>query len=273
MALKKLMITFATRFKDYQKNHAEKGCQAKGNGKRVLLSGFGLFSGAPYNISGATVASMASETFWPSEVDLENLPKLKSRQAQSGKLTAKDFGVKIENRSLILNGQNYDVCFLVLDVQWDLASAIILDQAAKFQPQLILMSGRGGSSVSLEAGALNTATLYAGFDSEGNSVESNRPMTNGEAVLSNYPVGAELVLTWKTSLVESAIKKGVKKLGYRVETQTKGRADNDYICNNVSFVLAQIKTPFVFFPGFTVMLIVMELIRFVALVKNIILQS
>ena len=49
-----------------------RGCRAEGNGKRVILSGFGLFRGVSYNISGAVVASMADAAFWPAEWSVQS---------------------------------------------------------------------------------------------------------------------------------------------------------------------------------------------------------
>ncbi|MFA6237517.1 MAG: hypothetical protein WC635_09345 [Bacteriovorax sp.] len=233
-------------FETYKKAFAGKGCKAQGTGHRVILTGFGLFSGVKYNISGAVVSSMASTHVWPARVNLENMPKSTPEKVSSGQLDGVGPGVRIVNRSLRMNNQNFEVCFITVDVKWDFAAAVFIAEASKFKPELILMSGRGGGNVSLESGAINTATSYAGFDSNGvpldptsvSAGKENKPLNDGEVILKNYPVDHTLPLTWNTAKAGNAIETIVGSLGFSVNLPETARTDNNYICNNVSFVLA-----------------------------------
>lgn len=236
-------ISVAKNYQNYKKHFEQIGCRASGDGHRILLTGFGLFSGVNYNISGAVVSSMASSKFWPEVIDLENTNPTSST-AQNGILSAKGPGVTIVNRSLTINHKKFEICFVTVNVNWDFAAAVFIDQATQFQPELILMTGRGGSSVSLESGAINNATRYSGFDAAGkilderNPETENQPVQDGVVVLSEYSQNTVLPLSWNTFLANQAIESKVKTLGYGIEQPVDARSENNYICNNVSFVLA-----------------------------------
>lgn len=233
----------AKNYQFYKKQFEQKGCLAKGSGHRILLTGFGLFSGVNYNISSAVVSSMASSNFWPAETDLENTSPISSK-AHNGLLSSRGPGVTIVNRSLTINDKKFEICFVTVNVNWDFAAAVFIDQATQFKPELILMTGRGGSSVSLESGAINNATRFSGFDAAGkilderNPKTENQPVLDGGVVLSDYSENAILPLSWNTFLVNQSITSSVTNLGYGIEQPTDARSENNYICNNVSFVLA-----------------------------------
>jgi pyrrolidone-carboxylate peptidase len=231
-------LIVAKRFEAYKKAYEFKGCKAQGAGHRILLTGFGLFVGVNYNISGAVVSSMASLNFWPAIVDLDNLPTPLKPVAENGVLRASDLGVKIINRSVILNNQNFEICFVTADVKWDLTAAIFIDQATKFKPELILMTGRGADNVSMESAAINNAGQFPGYDEEGIPLNENQPVRKNESILSDYPFNASLPLTWLPREASNEIDSQISELGYKVELPEQARKENNYICNNVSFVLA-----------------------------------
>ncbi len=232
-------LNVARDFEAYKKESVNIGCKAQGSGHRVILTGFGLFSGVNYNISGAVVSSMADLEFFPAEINLNHPLKPNNTLAHDGILNQDKLGVKIYNRSLKINDDNFEVCFIVANVNWDFAAAVFLDQAGSFKPELVLMTGRGSFSVSLEAGALNYAYQSAGYSAQGVDLGSlNRPRTSKEKVLKDYPLNKILPLTWNTLAAKNRIEELVRELGFEVEEQTTARPENDYICNNVSFVLA-----------------------------------
>ncbi len=232
-------LSVARDFEAFKKEADKIGCKAQGSGHRVILTGFGLFSGVNYNISGAVVSSMADPEFFPSEIDLNHALKPNNTPPHDGILNQDKLGVKIVNRSLKINDENLEVCFIVANVNWDFAAAVFLDQAGRFKPELVLMTGRGSFSVSLEAGALNHADQSAGYSAQGVDLGSlNRPRTAKEKVLKDYALNKILPLTWNTLAVKNSIEAQVRELGFEVERQTTARPENDYICNNVSFILA-----------------------------------
>lgn len=227
-------LLVAERFAAYKAAHPEGLCRPMGGGRRVIVTGFGLFSGVPYNISGAVVRSMADPSFWPAEVRLD--------EASPGAAppTAAAQGPAGYNRRLVIDGESFDVCFLTLDVIWDLAGAIVIDEAARFKPEAILMTGRGSSDASFEAGSINAASGLSGFDSDGRSLEDNRPRS--QWLLQDYPVQHALPMTWNAAELAEANRGDIRSLGYRATGQTAARRDNDYLCNNISFVVAHAMT-------------------------------
>ena len=231
----------AKEFSDYKRAFSKNnGCKSapESTVHRVIVTGFGLFSGVNYNISGAVISSMADASFYPSIIDPAKLPDYQNQIAHDGIIKSHSAGVTIANRSMQINGKLFDVCFITANVEWDFASAVFLDQATQFKPELILMTGRGTSEVSLEVGALNNATQSTGFDPNGKPETNNRPVSDGAAVLEEYPIDSTLALTWSAEAVNSAIRPLVDNLGYQVIVQNEARSENNYICNNVSFVVA-----------------------------------
>ncbi|MBI3507665.1 MAG: hypothetical protein HY059_22755 [Proteobacteria bacterium] len=225
----------ARRFETYRWTHPRGDCRAAGAGRRVLVTGFGPFSGAPYNVSGTVARSMADPAFWPDRVDLDRPAAAPSAAPTPGALSASDNGGLAASRTLVIDGQAYDVCFLTLDVLWDLAGAILIHEAAHFKPELILMTGRGNRVASFEAGALNKADRLNGYDSAG------RPMGRGNLpqsdwLLEDYPVGHALAMTWDPAAAAEASRGEIAALGYLAEAQTGPRFSNDYLCNNLSFL-------------------------------------
>ena len=222
----------------YKKNMNGKGCQTSGPGHRVILTGFGLFSGVNYNISGAVISSLGDSEFFPDTIDLSQHLPTPAAAAQDGILRNSLYGVKITNRELKINDKLFEVCFITVNVQWDLAAAFFINEATNFKPELIVMSGRGGRGVSIEVGALNNATQSSGFDSFGNPLSNNKPIMDQSVLLNDYEVNTILPLTWDTQKIADNISTMVADLGEDLFVQKSARFDNNYICNNVSFVLA-----------------------------------
>ncbi len=224
------------------------GCgvpNAESTDKRVIVTGFGLFSGADYNISGKVVESMATG-FWSADVTgtTSAAPAEASIEPSDGGIAASEAGGQTRRRKIRVDGKTYDVCFIVLDVKWDLASAIIVHEMDRFKPAMVLMSGRGGeeSTLVFEGGALNSASTYNGFASGGEALgTANAPVAAGERILPDkLPANGKpdhVAMTWDNATLATVAEKAVKSVGYTVEREPAGRLDNNYICNNVSYVV------------------------------------
>lgn len=220
-------------FKKYKEKNPFGQCKGSSN-KRVILTGFGLFSGVDYNISGTVMRSMANPQFFPSFIDTSQA-LMTNVNPTNGLVNSADKGAWGANRTLTIDGEKFDVCFLVLDVIWDLAAAIILYESNLFKPELVLMSGRGADQAIFEFGALNQAVMAGGFSSNGAPLANNIPQKPW--VLKNYEVGFELPMKWDNQFLASSVKNIISSLGYSVSAPDSARDENDYICNNVSFAV------------------------------------
>ena len=225
----------AKAFDAYRQLHPDGACAARGSGKRVIVAGYGLFSGVPYNISGSVVRSMADPAFWPDQIVLGEAGLAGRGSPRSGLVSASDAGAVAFNRSLDIDGERYEACFLVLDVIWDLAGAILIHEESRFKPQFILMTGRGGSQASFEAGAINRASPYPGYDADGRPLGSiNTPQS--EWLLPDSPTDSVLPMTWNSRALAAAAEFETELLGYSAVGQPAARPDNNYLCNDISFV-------------------------------------
>jgi len=229
-------------FSSYQRQGRH--CEDVGShGRRILISGFGRFSGAAFNISGAVIRSMADPGFWPSEFDSRSTTAAAGAAPQAGHLSAHDHGGWTAQRTLTIDGEIFEVCFVLVDVLWDLSAAIILHEAERFRPDLILMTGRGAQSHSatIEAGALNVASAQAGFAADGQVLANNSPLSRW--VLPIPETGEtpppEIAMTWDGAALADGLSPLMAAMpgGFQVTAAHAARPENTYICNNVSYVV------------------------------------
>jgi hypothetical protein len=185
-------------------------------GRRVLVSGFGLFKGVSFNISGLVASALAS-------------PDL---AAADGTVREDDHGAWVRERRLDVHGVDTELCLVTLDVLWDLAAAILVHEMRRWQPELVVMLGRGHGQAIFETGALNAARAMAGFAADGASVETNRPLT---PQLTPGDPGASLAMTWNAGAAHAAVSGRIAALGFETVVAAGARPANDYICNNVSY--------------------------------------
>lgn len=204
--------------------------------RKVMITGFGLFSGIDYNISGVVVESLADVRFWPQTTKLEALETPPASVIAAGKLTASDGGAKAWQRRLVIDGETYEVGILLLDVLWDQAAAITLYEARAFQPDLIVMTGRGGAKAVFEAGALNRAVSAPGFRADGAREETNLPKHVHVFDPEADGVETEIAMPWDNKRLAKLAKPIVDSIGrgYEVFAPQAARKDNTYICNNIS---------------------------------------
>ncbi len=206
-----------------------KGCLPSGGSeRRILLQGFGPFQGVSRNLSGAVVASLSG---------LSDLPQT----AHGGWATT---------RKLVVEGETIEFCFVYVDVVWDLAGAILLTEIERFNPQVVMMSGIGNATAIVEAGAQNSATSLSGFDAEGNPLrDTNTPWCKDKPCgLSAHTfvldpdakgVTPKVPHSWDNQKVADALLDSVRRFApdITIETPKEARGGNDYLCNNVSYVV------------------------------------
>lgn len=241
--------------KEAVENHKLNGqrhCTYTPNYKRVIVTGFGLF-GSPFNISGIVAMSMAKPEFFPDNIILaqtawqdESLAKnLQNNWSHNENFT--ENGVFLSQRLLTIDHEPYAVCFLLLDVKWDQAAAIILHEARNFRPDLILMSGVSSSEQNkliFESSAFNNARQLSGFHSNGSSDERNQPLHNDSKVIPDLALNEIIPLTWNALGLAKANAPFVEEIN---SGNTQGplygttvgfaRGSNNYVCNNVSIAV------------------------------------
>lgn len=238
-------------FHAYQAKPTEQHCHAQGDGKHVIVTGFGLFSGASYNISGVVVESMSDPRIWSGRVvnnvslPVEGEPTV---TPADGVLERGQYGGRVVNREISVDGRAFQVCFIHVDVRWDIAGAIIAHEMNVFKPEMVIMSGRGGKSrgLFLEGGAINNALLGSGYAGDGRELgEANIPVNAtpylDAPILADKPSGdattADKVrMTWDNRMLGNLMADIVQPLDWLVTSVPDARADNDYICNNVSYI-------------------------------------
>jgi pyrrolidone-carboxylate peptidase len=210
------------------------GCQAVNNGPRVILTGFGLFAGFAYNISGVVIENLASEEFWPTDAEHAAVPASRAG-FKNGVLSAADHGARVFNRSFRMGEQEVSACLILTDVLWDFAGAVIVREIERFQPQVVIMSGAGDGS--LEAGAVNDALSAPGFTSDGKENSFNTPQAR--RILPDEPLDSSIAMTWDAEKLGSMVSPLVSELGFSLSIPRQARPSNDYICNNVSYLVLQ----------------------------------
>ena len=219
-------------------------CEAREGRKRALITGFGLF-GSPHNISGIVAMSMVKPGFFPAQVELNEPPQVAVDQVWGHKEAVTRNGGSVSQRTLTIDGEAYDICALYLDVQWDLAAAIILYEATLFKPDLVIMSGMNGGEARttlFESGAINKAKQNAGFGPTGAQTPNNLPVDHNTPVLPYMPVGQTVALTWDAFALVNANRSLIESISplhnYTVDVGY-ARASNNYICNNVSLAVSE----------------------------------
>lgn len=215
-------------FNAYRRSHPGGACPAGGGGTRLLLTGFGPFDGLSYNVSGAAVRSMADPAFWPENAPLDSVAPAPDARPDDAAPSSEE-GAEAFERSLVIDGRRYDVCFLLLDVAWDSSGAIVAYEESKFRPALVLMTGVGSKVARVESSAYNTADA-ADADNAG-----AKPVST--AILPSLPEGQEVPMTWDAGRLAAVVRPDVEALGWRVEAMPRGwPKGEDFICNNVSLV-------------------------------------
>ena len=126
-------------------------------------------------------------------------------------------------------------CLVLLDVEWDISSSIIANEMNRFQPDVVIMSGLGGSDLAeIESAAVNRVQKSSGFQSDGNPDLDDIP--TGARIDSNASEGTILSMTWDQSKLAESIRPLLQAMNYDLSTPTGPAAHNQYVCNDVSYV-------------------------------------
>ncbi|MCX5792847.1 MAG: hypothetical protein NTY45_11640 [Elusimicrobia bacterium] len=223
-------------FTAYKTANPSGACSALGAGKRVIVTGYGLFAGRNYNISGEVVSAMADNDFWPGQYKHFQTARAAKKYVYSPRMNPQAFsnGAIVSTRKMVLNGEDYNVCFMVLDVTWDLAAGILIYETSRFKPEMIMMTGGGAPQATFEGAAVNSASNGEGYKSNGEKNYGNRPESNW--LLEDYPAGKEIKTTWNGAALAAATAKTVSYLGYTVSGPAAQSPNNDYLCNNITFL-------------------------------------
>ncbi len=218
-------------FKNYQAAPAV--CDPAAPGKRVLLTGFGLFQGASFNPAGAIAANVADPAVWPASLTANQLIKvLPGAKLQTGKYLTSN-GAQAFTRTLEVDGTKLNVCVLVLDVMWDVAGAIVVYEMDRFQPQAVLMLGAGPWAI-LEGGARNQTSMTRGYRPDGTASASSVPQSAYS--LPDEPSTAELSMRWDNHALEASIAPLMAATIIYPDFPLAWRPGNDYLCNQVSYL-------------------------------------
>lgn len=212
---------------------SDKGCSPVNNGRRVILTGFGLWSNASINYSGFVLDNLTSLEFWPATNHAPASQFPPNYRFKTGVLK-KSEDVRIINRPFQLDsGQNISACIIITDVLWDFAGAIIANEMTRFQPDAVIMTGVS-SEAYLEAGALKIAEFVSGYYPDGTPDLNNIP--DNRWILQNPSSPLTLPMTWDNRKLSRLIRPLLAKMGVRLSVPEAARSNNYYICNNTSYL-------------------------------------
>ncbi len=227
-------------FEAYKKS--SKHCTPGPTDSRAIVTGFGLF-GHGDNISGVNALNMSRESFWPKKIKLADWKNLITAEPVhlSDELKTEN-GVWIKQRTLEIDQRKIEVCFLYLDVQWDLAASIILYESSLFKPDVVIMGGMNGAEETVtywETQAINSARVYEGFTSDGQKDLGNIPKDKESKILENHPFEKIVDLTWNGPNLASATAPIIKSISTEYDSLSRPmKLRNNYICNNVSYAVS-----------------------------------
>jgi len=196
-------------------------------GTKILLTGFGLFSGIDSNISSAVVKGAAA--LLPATLPDSTAPA--TADVLPAGVVSSSVGVDSVQRVFTIGDRSVTVCFLSLDVQWDFAAAVVVTEVQNFSPDNVFMFGQGDTRVIVESGVQNRDVSYSGFNSDGSFDEANSPVS--PTLFDSLP--ASLRLSVDQARVGAAIAPAVAALGVSLFLPSDFRPSNDYICNNIGY--------------------------------------
>lgn len=218
------------KFSQYQKTRRLPDFES--SGQNIILTGFGLFAGVEYNVSGALAESLG-----------HSLDTNESVTLKKGVLSDTDCGVRVIDRKIRLGGIKYNLRILLLDVMWDFSGAVLSFEMQQLNPKAVLMMGRGNDSrVILEAGALNETSNHAGYCADGAISSVNTPIK--KLMFPECPL--KLEMTCENKKVAKAFSDTGVQGEFSVSAPHSAREENTYICNNISYIalLTALNLPF-----------------------------
>jgi hypothetical protein len=200
--------------------------------KRVLVTGFGRFQSNQSNASGLAVAEMAPGLDYP----LTLAPAAGEVDDPASQTAA------TRNRIKLADGQEIDVCAMVLPVFWDLSAVLVLRELAAFKPDLVILNGIAGprQPLWLELGARNRANGHI----DGSNLLGSLP---DAPLLADAPESEYTRYNWLSwHRVREALElrrstfaaddSDFAKVVTGVET-AQVRDSNSYLCNNTTYLV------------------------------------
>jgi hypothetical protein len=199
---------------------------------RVLVSGFGRFQSQRINATGLVVSELLPELDYPfTEPPLAGAidPPEPQLAVASGIVHLPQVG-------------EVELCAMVLPVFWDLAAYLVLREAERFDPDLVLMNGVAGSrqKLWLELGAVNLAKRLEDGSNILEPLENMSPLVP-EAADEEQARGnlASWEAVREAALAAIANHAAVESDGERLDEVLRGAAfagfprnSNTYLCNN-----------------------------------------
>jgi pyrrolidone-carboxylate peptidase len=124
-------------------------------------------------------------------------------------------------------------------VYWDLAGAILIHEMENFRPDMVIMTGRGGTdwTGTFEAGAINHARDLAGYESDGRIAERNLPATMDAKIIASQDFESAIAMTWDRQKLADVTGPIANTFGFFVASAPAASYSNTYICNNISYVV------------------------------------
>lgn len=186
--------------------------QPKEDQIRVLVSGFSLFQGLRWNISGIVARQLAR----PSEDPIEGFNRWMNEMSGPPEVGDRVF----ERQDL-----DYHLVSVVLETCWQNALQDLVAVAEHYQPHLILMLGRGNDPIKwiFESAAANLRSDSPGFDFFGNQRLSPQTLELDRAPTVRHQ--------WKPSEFLSS----QSDFPFEWEAPGSHREENIYICNHLAY--------------------------------------
>ena len=251
-------VEVRNRYQSYRSKLDAAHCNSSGEDVRVIFAGYSLFQSFKYNISGSVVQAMASSRYWPDEVDLDRFDPpysgvYRDKVGNLSILAPEDFGGHASQRTLEIDGKKVTVCFLLLEVVWDQAASILLEEARRFKPDSVIMTGGGVTTTpnvgQFEGGALNRAMALTGYDIYGRPIPVNLPEIDSQSsyapILDPKQPGVEeeISMLWNqdnlasvTHETAASIRRQNQNKIFEVVAEPAARSRNIYLCNNISYI-------------------------------------
>jgi hypothetical protein len=208
---------------------------------RVIVTGFGRFLDNVENATGRMLSRFVPGLEYP----LTSAPP-------EGEVDDPAAQLRVSQGVITLDGVGeVDVCGVVLPVFWDVASIVVLKEAARFEPDLVVMNGIAGEKqpIWLELGALNEAVALPDGSGTLAPIASGTPLlpkaSEADRARGNLLSWSEVREAAEWTIADLASEQdangvsfgdlvgGVRYAGYP-------RTSNTYLCNNTTYAVGYV---------------------------------
>lgn len=219
---------------------------------RVLVTGFGRFLGNKENATGRMLSRFVPGLEYP----LTSAPDQGQVDEAAPQLAVSQGVIDIDGLGEV------EICGMVLPVFWDVASILVLREAASFEPDFVLMNGIAGGvqPIWLELGALNEAVSLPDGSGTLAPVESGSPLvleaSSDEKARGNLLSFPEVEFWAQERITSLAVEKDASEVPFGdvvtgVQLAGFPRSSNTYLCNNTTYTVGYVMDH----PGETVRLL------------------